>query len=71
VDPFLADQLIPYAGLAKGTTEYLLPELTEHVESNLWLIETLLGASYEIVGARHASPLLRIHGMGLERSGNS
>ena len=59
VDPFLADQLIPYAGLAEGTSEYLLPELTEHVESNLWLIETLLSAKYELKGLH-----LKIQGIG-------
>lgn len=59
VDPFLADQLIPYAGLAEGTSEYLLPEVTEHVESNLWLIKTLLGVSYQLEGLH-----LKIKGMG-------
>ncbi len=61
VDPFLADQLIPYAALAEGTSEYLLPEMTEHVESNLWLIQTLLGASYELEGLH-----LKIQGTGLK-----
>ena len=62
VDPFLSDQLIPYAALAAGESEYLLPEVTEHVESNLWLIETLLGASYKLEGRR-----LKIRGIGLRR----
>jgi len=61
VDPFLSDQLIPYAGLAAGESEYLLPEVTEHVESNLWLIETLLGAKAELQGRR-----LKIRGIGLK-----
>ena len=39
VDRYLADQLIIYAALASGTTEYLIPRLTEHVDSNLWLVE--------------------------------
>jgi RNA 3'-terminal phosphate cyclase (ATP) len=60
LDPFLADQLIPYAGLAEGESEYLLPEVTEHVESNLWLIEALLGAKSVLEGRR-----LKIRGIGL------
>lgn len=59
VDPFLADQLVLYAGLAQGESEYLLPEVTEHVESNLWLIQTILGASFELKERR-----LKIQGVG-------
>jgi len=39
VDRYLADQLILYAALAAGTTEYIIPHPTEHVEANLWLVE--------------------------------
>ena len=41
VDRYLADQLIIYASLARGTTEYIVPRLTEHVDTNLWLVEKL------------------------------
>ena len=43
VDRFLADQLIIYAALAEGVTEYIIPRMTDHVEANLWLIEHILG----------------------------
>lgn len=43
VDRFLADQVVIYAALAEGVTEYLIPRLTDHVEANLWLVETVLG----------------------------
>jgi len=39
VDRYLADQLIIYAALAAGTTEYIIPWFSEHVEANLWLVE--------------------------------
>jgi RNA 3'-terminal phosphate cyclase (ATP) len=39
VDRYLADQLIIYAALAGGTTEYQIPRLTDHVDTNLWLVE--------------------------------
>jgi RNA 3'-terminal phosphate cyclase (ATP) len=39
VDRYIADQLIIYAGLAQGVTRYSVPRITEHVETNLWLVE--------------------------------
>jgi RNA 3'-terminal phosphate cyclase (ATP) len=55
VDRFLADQLILYAALAEGFTEYIVPRITDHVETNLWLIEQILGkfgAKTEVIGNR-------------------
>lgn len=51
VDRYLADQLIIYAALARGSTEYIVPRLSEHVESNLWLVEKL-GARAHLEGNR-------------------
>lgn len=48
VDRFLADQLIFSAALAGGTSRYRIPRLTEHVETNLWLVESILGARTKI-----------------------
>ena len=59
VDRYLADQLIFYAALAGGVSEYRIPSPTEHVETNLWLVESILGARSEI-----NKNLVRIHGMG-------
>jgi RNA 3'-terminal phosphate cyclase (ATP) len=59
VDRYLADQLIFYAALADGVSEYRIPRLTEHVETNLWLTETMLGAKAEV---NHN--LVRIQGVG-------
>jgi RNA 3'-terminal phosphate cyclase (ATP) len=59
VDRYIADQLIIYAGLAEGVTRYLVPRITEHVETNLWLIEEFLGARTKIDGN-----LLEIEGIG-------
>jgi len=59
VDRYLADQLIFYAALADGVSEYRIPRLTEHVETNLWLVETMLGAKAEV-----NQNLVRIQGIG-------
>jgi RNA 3'-terminal phosphate cyclase (ATP) len=58
MDRHLADQFIIFAALADGTTEYTIPMSTDHVASNLWLVEKILGAKAERNGN-----LLRIHGM--------
>jgi RNA 3'-terminal phosphate cyclase (ATP) len=59
VDRYLADQLIFYAALADGVSEYRIPRLTEHVETNLWLVETILGAKAEV-----NENLVKIQGIG-------
>lgn len=48
VDRFLADQIIIYAALANGESEYVIPRITEHIESNLWLIKDILEAEVSI-----------------------
>lgn len=65
VDSFLSDQLIIYAALAEGITEYVIPRMTDHVEANLWLIKHILGklgARTEMSGSR-----LKIKGIGYTR----
>ena len=59
VDRYLADQLIFYAALADGVSEYRIPGLTEHVETNLWLVESILGAKTEV-----SENLVKIQGIG-------
>lgn len=59
VDRFVADQLIIYAALAQGESEYKVPRISEHIESNLWLVKDVLGAEVERDGN-----LLRIKGIG-------
>ena len=62
-DRHLADQLILFAALAQGTTQYLIPGTTEHIQANLWLVEKVLGAKSELQG-KH----LRIEGIGFQKS---
>lgn len=61
-DRHLADQLILFGALAQGKTEYLIPGMTDHVESNLWLVGKLLGAGTGVNGH-----LVEIDGIGLDR----
>jgi len=63
-DRHLADQLILFAALAGGTSEYLIPRMTEHIESNLWLVEKILGVKSEL-SKNH----LHIEGIGFPKTG--
>jgi len=62
VDRHLADQLIPFCALAEGESKYLIPRMTEHIETRLWLVEKMLGAETEV-----KDNLIRIKGVGLWR----
>ncbi|HVM67636.1 MAG TPA: RNA 3'-terminal phosphate cyclase [Acidimicrobiales bacterium] len=63
MDRFAADQLVPFAALVAGTSRVRIADVTEHVETAMWLAETFLGASTRADGAslvtagrgRHAS----------------
>jgi len=48
VDVHLADMLIPYVALAKGKSAYYTRELSDHLETNIWLAETLLGVKFKV-----------------------
>jgi RNA 3'-terminal phosphate cyclase (ATP) len=63
VDRHLADQLILFAALADGQTEYIIPDVTEHVRANSWLVAEILGAAVEF-----SDHHFRIPGIGYRRS---
>jgi RNA 3'-terminal phosphate cyclase (ATP) len=60
VDRYLADQLILFAALASGTSRYRIPRPTDHVRTNRWLIEQLLGAT-----SREDDRWIEVEGIGL------
>lgn len=62
VDRYLADQLVLYAALAKGTSRYRVPMVTEHLETNLWLVASLLGAQVSL-----QERTVTVEGIGYER----
>ena len=62
VDEHVADQLIPFCGLADGWSSYKMPKMTDHIETRLWLVEKMLGAKTEVKGNR-----LRIKGIAYRR----
>jgi RNA 3'-terminal phosphate cyclase (ATP) len=64
VDRHLADQLVIFAALADGTSEFRIPQVTDHVQTNIWLVETLLGARAHVEGQS-----LRLQGVGYTSPG--
>ena len=48
VDVFLADMLIPYMALVQGTSAFLTRTISEHIESNIWLMEKMLDIKFNI-----------------------
>ncbi len=61
VDRHLADQIILFAALAGGETRYRIPAMTDHVESNLRLVEAILGARTAREGT-----VIAVEGIGLK-----
>jgi RNA 3'-terminal phosphate cyclase (ATP) len=55
VDVHLADMLVPYVALTDGHSVYLTRELTEHLDTNIWLVEKILGVKFRVskVGTLH------------------
>ena len=48
VDVCLADMLIPYMALTQGKSVFLARSISEHIESNIWLMEKMLNVKFTI-----------------------
>ena len=48
VDVHLADMLVPYIALAKGNSAYLVRDITNHLDTNIWLAQKILGAKFQV-----------------------
>jgi RNA 3'-terminal phosphate cyclase (ATP) len=48
IDVHLADMLIPYVALANGSSTYLIREITDHLDTNIWLTEKILDTKFKI-----------------------
>jgi RNA 3'-terminal phosphate cyclase (ATP) len=60
-DRHLADQIVVFAALADGVTTYVVPQQTEHLETNLWLARRF-GASVRVEARR-----VEVGGLGVQR----
>ena len=48
VDVHLADMLVPHMALAEGTSSFLTREVSDHLETNVWLAEKMLKVRFNI-----------------------
>ena len=48
VDVNLSDMLIPFMALAKGKSTFLTRVISDHLETNIWLMKTLLKVNFNI-----------------------
>lgn len=47
-DVHVADMLIPYMAFAEGISSFLTRKVTEHLETNIWLVEKMLEVRFKI-----------------------
>jgi len=48
VDVHLADMLVPYIALADGNSVYLTRDVTDHLDTNMWLAQKILGVKFQV-----------------------
>jgi len=60
VDPYLADQLVPYLALAGGTSVYATSRITGHLETNLRITGFFLDIATKINGKKDGPGSVRI-----------
>ena len=52
IDPHLSDQLVPFMALAKGNSSFTTTRVTEHLLTNLWVIQHFLDVTILRAGER-------------------
>ncbi len=60
VDVHLADMLIPYLALAKGDSTFLTRTISDHLDTNIWLVEKLLNVSLQIEKIRGLYRVMKV-----------
>ncbi|RLG03915.1 MAG: RNA 3'-phosphate cyclase [Thaumarchaeota archaeon] len=68
VDRHLGDQLVIWASLASGISEYRVSELTTHTTTSIELCRILAGAEAEVDGRVGEPATIRIRGIGHRRA---
>jgi RNA 3'-terminal phosphate cyclase (ATP) len=60
MDQYLGDQLLVPMALAKGSTEYAVSAVTQHLLTNAWLIGQFLEAEVSVCGKEREPGIVRI-----------
>jgi len=54
IDAHLADQLVPFMALAKGRSSFTTPRITEHLLTNLWVVQQFLDVKISRQGEKES-----------------
>jgi RNA 3'-phosphate cyclase len=52
IDPYLADQVLPFMALAKGNSSFTATQMTDHLLTNLWVIQQFMDVEISRTGER-------------------
>jgi RNA 3'-terminal phosphate cyclase (ATP) len=63
IDLHLADQLVLYMALARGRSSFVTERITDHLLTNIWVIERFLPVSFDI---ERNTGWVEVEGIGLE-----
>jgi RNA 3'-terminal phosphate cyclase len=64
VDPHLADMLALYLAQARGPSALATPRITQHLLTNLWVIEQFLGTRFQVEGGLGERGVVHCRGRG-------
>jgi RNA 3'-terminal phosphate cyclase (ATP) len=64
LDPHLADQIIPYAAFARGTSEFTTSRITQHLLTNIWVVKQFLDIDIRMEGKEGEAGIIRLQGHG-------
>ena len=53
VDDHMLDQVLPYMALASGRSVVIAEEITQHAETNMWVVENFLGRRFKVEKIRN------------------
>ena len=61
VDPYLSDQLIPFAALANGKSAFSTSRITRHLLTNIWVVKQFVDVRIEVEGREGEAGRVEIH----------
>ncbi len=68
-DPHLADQLVLYMALAKGSSRLTTSSISAHLLTNIWVLEQFLDLKFQVQGAEGEEGSVAVEGCGLSGRG--
>lgn len=63
IDSHMADQMVPFMALARGRTDVIAEKITDHVRTNISVVEAILGVKFQV---DENSGAMRVDGVGLQ-----